>query len=177
MSHEIRTPMTAILGYANFLLTEDGLEMAPRHRVEAFEAIRRNGEHLLELINGILDLSKIEAGKLQVERTRCSPRQVVTEVVSLMRVRAAEKPLELVCQFLGLMPEAIDTDALRLRQVLVNLVGNAIKFSDRGEVRILVRFLPEERPPLMQFERHGHGNRHDGGTNRAALPALQPGGQ
>ncbi len=137
MSHEIRTPMTAILGYADLLL-----ERERRHACNARtrrHVIKRNGEHLLELINDILDLSKIEAGKMQIEPTRCSPVELVAEVVSLMRVRADAKHLTLETELAGPLPETVLTDPLRLRQVLVNLVGNAIKFTDQGEVRIAVR--------------------------------------
>jgi len=139
MSHEIRTPMTAILGYAELLLNEEGLEKAPAHRRQAFETIHRNGKHLLGLINDILDLSKVEAGKMQIEPIRCSPCELLADVVSLMRVRATAKHLKLDIDMAGPLPETIVTDPLRLRQVLVNLVGNAIKFTDQGEVRIAAR--------------------------------------
>jgi PAS domain S-box-containing protein len=135
MSHEIRTPMTAILGYADLMLDEN----VGRTTREHVAVIKRNGEHLLGLISDILDLSKIEAGKLQIEPTRCSPVQVVAEVVSLMRPQAAAKQLKLKTELAQPLPEAVLTDPLRLRQVLVNLVGNAIKFTEQGEVRLAVR--------------------------------------
>ena len=91
MSHEIRTPMTAILGFAEVLLGEEGIEKCATRRIEALRTIQRNGRCLLELINDILDLSKIEAGKLDVERTTCSPRQVLADVIELMRIRADAK--------------------------------------------------------------------------------------
>jgi signal transduction histidine kinase/DNA-binding response OmpR family regulator len=135
MSHEIRTPMTAILGYADLMLDENVGRTAREH----VAVIKRNGEHLLGLISDILDLSKIETGKLQVEPIRCSPVQLVAEVVSLMRAQAAAKQLKLKTELAGPLPETVLTDPLRLRQVLVNLVGNAIKFTDQGEVRLAVR--------------------------------------
>ena len=135
MSHEIRTPMTAILGYADLMLDEN----VGRDTREHVAVIKRNGEHLLQVISDILDLSKIEAGKLQIEPTRCSPVQVVAEVVSLMRPQAAAKQLKLKTELAQPLPETVLTDPLRLRQVLVNLVGNAIKFTDQGEVRLAVR--------------------------------------
>jgi CheY-like chemotaxis protein len=101
--------------------------------------IKRSGEHLLRLIDSILDLSKIEAGKLQIEPIHCSPVQVVAEVVSLMRAEAAAKQLTLKTELAHRLPKTVLTDPLRLRQVLVNLVGNAIKFTDQGEVRLAVR--------------------------------------
>ena len=152
MSHEIRTPITAILGYTQLLLTEEGIDRAPAHRVRTFEVIRRNGEYLVDLINDILDLSKVEAGKLQINRSRCSPKQLVADVVTLMRVRADEKRLQLQTQFAGPLPELISTDRTRLRQILVNLVGNAIKFTDHGKVSIVVRYLGEDGPPRLQFD-------------------------
>ncbi len=135
MSHEIRTPMTAILGYADMLA---GQLENPEH-LEALNIIRRNGDHLLTIINDILDLSKIDAGKLQVERHACSPAAVAADVVSLMRVRARGKGLALDLEYVGPVPATILTDSVRLRQILVNLVGNAIKFTETGGVRLVVR--------------------------------------
>ena len=101
MSHEIRTPMTAIMGYADFLVREKGLEKAPERRRKALETIKRNGEHLLRLLNDILDLSKVEAGKLQIEPMRLSPSQLVAEVASLMCIRAEAKHLKLLTEFVS----------------------------------------------------------------------------
>ncbi|QDU31203.1 Autoinducer 2 sensor kinase/phosphatase LuxQ [Anatilimnocola aggregata] len=140
MSHEIRTPMTAILGYADLLLEEGDIAQAPPHRVTALQTILRNGEHLLTLINDILDLSKIEVGKLGVESIACSPRQLLADVESLMRLRAQEKSLSLHFEADRSLPETIESDPTRVRQILVNLVGNAIKFTDHGGVRIVARF-------------------------------------
>jgi PAS domain S-box-containing protein len=149
MSHEIRTPMTAILGYADVLA---GQLDDPEQR-EAINIIRRNGDHLLMIINDILDLSKIEAGKLQFERRTCSPAAIVADVVSLMRVRADGKGLALKLEFAGPIPETIWTDPARLRQILLNLVGNAIKFTASGSVRIVVRLSGGETPqPRMVYE-------------------------
>ena len=152
MSHEIRTPMTAILGYADFLLSEEGIERAPPHRREAIRTIKRNGEYLLGLINDILDLSKVESGKMEIRRVRYSPFALLAEVVSLMRVRAAEKSLSLEAEVVGLLPETVLTDPLRLRQVLVNLVSNAIKFTDQGQVRVAARLVCDGGPQRLQFD-------------------------
>ena len=141
MSHEIRTPMTAILGFSELLLGEGEIDRAPPERISALSTIQRNGRYLLELINDILDLSKIEAGKIELEETECSPIQVVSDAVSLMRVRADAKNLALDADYEGLIPETIRTDPLRLRQVLINLLGNAIKFTELGAVRLKVRLL------------------------------------
>ncbi len=153
MSHEIRTPMTAILGFADALLDEPDPEKAPPEWREAVETIRRNGEHLLALINEILDLSKIEAGKLDVQQTRCSPAELLADVASLMRVRAEQKRLALEVEYAGPIPETICTDAFRLRQILINLVGNAVKFTKTGGVRIVTRLLREPgSPPRIRFD-------------------------
>ncbi len=146
MSHEIRTPMTAILGFAQNLLD---LELPAAERLNNARTICRNGEHLLQLINDILDISKIEAGKLEVERIRCSPVQVVAEVQSLMQVGADAKRLPMHVEFIGRIPETIETDPTRLRQILVNLLGNAIKFTEAGSVRLVTRIV---EGPALQFE-------------------------
>ncbi len=138
MSHEIRTPMTAILGFAEEVEVELATERVSDRLRAALATIRRNGVHLLSLINGILDLSKIEAGRLEVVRERCSPIQIVAEVASLLRVQAAEKGLALETVAIGPVPEEIESDHTRLRQILINLVGNAVKFTDAGCVRIEV---------------------------------------
>ncbi len=150
MSHEIRTPMTAVIGYADLLL-DPGITAS--ERIEHVQTIRRNSEHLLSLINEILDLSKIEAGKMVVERVPCSPCQVIADVCSLMRVRAKDKSLDFEVEFLTPVPETILSDPTRLRQVLLNLVGNAVKFTHRGSVRILARCEDPEGPwPRLVFE-------------------------
>ncbi|HRQ73202.1 MAG TPA: ATP-binding protein [Phycisphaerales bacterium] len=135
MSHEIRTPMTAILGYAD-LMDDPSIDQAGRD--EAVRVIRRNGRHLLAVINDILDLSKIEAGRLEVEPGDCEPVRIVEEVCSLLRVRAVEKGLDLEWSMGGPAPRRIRTDARRLKQVMLNLVGNAVKFTERGSVRVVV---------------------------------------
>ena len=148
MSHEIRTPMTAILGYADLMLEENIGRATQKH----VEVIKRNGRHLMGLINDILDLSKIETGRMQIEPARCSPRELVAEIASLMRAQADAKNLKLETELAGPLPETVLTDPLRLRQVLVNLVGNAIKFTDQGEVRIAVRLACDGGSPRLRFD-------------------------
>lgn len=138
MSHEIRTPLTAILGYTELLLAEVDGAASPQMR-EALEIVHRNGQYLLRLIEDILDLAKIEAGKLRVEKTRCHLPTLMADILSLMRVRAAAKNLTLTIESEGPVPEYIETDPIRLRQILINLVGNAIKFTELGSVRVIVR--------------------------------------
>jgi PAS domain S-box-containing protein len=137
MSHEIRTPMTAILGYADILYRDGDMNDAPPERVEAIITIKRNGEHLLSLINDILDISKIEAGKLDMEEIECAPLEVLTEVQQLMRGRAAAKNITLEIECDGSIPATVHTDPTRLRQILINLVGNALKFTEHGKVRVV----------------------------------------
>src|SRR5690606_18795634 len=140
MSHEIRTPMSAILGYAEILA--DQLE--DPDNLQYLETIRSNGLYLLEIIDDILDLSRIEAGKLELDRRRVRPDTIVREVQSLLKLHAAEKGLALEVEFDGPLPETVETDPTRVKQILINLVENAIKFTDSGEVRIVVGLLPDE---------------------------------
>ncbi len=133
MSHEIRTPMTAILGYADLLLDSGADADVCRAHIGT---IRRNGEHLLAVINDILDLSKIEAGRMEIESIPTRLARLLAEVDALMQVPAAHKSIALRCELASEFPETVITDPLRLRQILVNLVGNAVKFTDAGEVRV-----------------------------------------
>jgi signal transduction histidine kinase/ActR/RegA family two-component response regulator len=137
MSHEIRTPMTAILGFAEQI--EDG-DLPPAGVQAAVQTIRRHGEYLLGILNDILDLSKIEAGKLVVERVWCNPSQVLAEVEGLLRGRAEEKGLEFATACRSPVPMAVESDPTRLKQVLVNLIGNAIKFTESGRVLVTIGF-------------------------------------
>jgi signal transduction histidine kinase/CheY-like chemotaxis protein/HPt (histidine-containing phosphotransfer) domain-containing protein len=136
MSHEIRTPMTAIVGYADIMLEPD---QTLSDRQDCLQAVRRNAHHLLELINDILDLSKIEANKMTVERLEVNLPQLVADVSSMIRPRAAEKGLAFELEFVTPLPRTIQTDPLRLKQILMNLLGNAVKFTPRGKVGMKVR--------------------------------------
>jgi len=143
MSHEIRTPMTAILGFADVLVGEEDNEPTPELRRTAYETIKRNGQYLLELINDILDLSKIEVGKLTVEFLPCSLVDIVGEVVELLGQRAAAKGLDLRLTTDGDLPDDILSDPTRFRQILVNLIGNAVKFTQTGNVHVSLRRMIE----------------------------------
>jgi PAS domain S-box-containing protein len=151
MSHEIRTPMTAILGYAD-LLTHPSQTEDDKKRCIA--TIRRNGEHLLSIINDILDVSKIEAGKMSLESIPCSPCQLIADVSALMKGRAVEKNLSFDVRYIGAIPQTLQTDPTRLRQILMNLIGNAIKFTTKGGVKVLVSLAdPVEHPnPRLRFD-------------------------
>ncbi len=152
MSHEIRTPMTAILGFGDILLEHGDLENAPPERIEAAQTIKRNGEYLLGIINDILDLSKVEAGKVKVERIACNPCTLIADVASLVRVKADGKNLAFSTEYVGQVPEIIRTDPTRLRQILINLIGNAIKFTEIGGVRLITRLVEDDDQPVMQFD-------------------------
>ncbi len=149
MSHEIRTPMTAILGFADLLDTEGDFCSNPAFAKAAIHTIRSNANHLLTIINDILDMSKIDAGKMTIERIDFSPKGIVDEVASLMQPRAVGKGIRLEIQYDSAIPVRIISDPTRLRQILLNLVGNAIKFTEVGKVTIRTLLLPESNS--MQF--------------------------
>jgi CheY-like chemotaxis protein len=149
MSHEIRTPMTAILGYIELVSDRD---VSDPEREMYTEIIRRNGRHLLDLINDILDLSKIESGRLDVERVTVQLADVVFDAAETVRVRAAEKGLNFAVEFEGALPESIESDPTRLRQILTNLLGNAVKFTREGSVELRIRLVEDEGDAQLEFE-------------------------
>lgn len=146
MSHEIRTPMTAILGFAEVLSEE---QANPADQSFAVGAIRRSSEDLLTIINDILDLSKIEAGGMGVEIVPCAPLSIIQDVVALMQAQALSSGLELFMELKAPVPEIIETDPTRLRQILINLIGNAIKFTEHGGVKVVVDLNKEKLEPRI----------------------------
>jgi PAS domain S-box-containing protein len=151
MSHEIRTPLAAILGYTD-LLIDPGVTSSDSNNY--LMVLHRNGEHLLKLINDILDLSKIEADKMTLNIQRCSLVSIMADVASAMRPRAELRRDVLSVEYQGELPESIHSDGVRLRQAIFNLVGNAVKFTENGQVRILVTFLRQWRnnEPAVKIE-------------------------
>lgn len=149
MSHEIRTPMNGVLGMAELLLNT-ALTEKQRHLADS---VHRSGTALLSIINDILDFSKIEAGKLELERIEFGLRNTVEEAIELFAEPAGHKGLELTCFLPEDLPDSVIGDPVRLRQILLNLLGNAVKFTARGEVTVSVRLLTQSAQALMlKFE-------------------------
>src|SRR5206468_4924166 len=134
MSHEIRTPMNAILGMAELAMTSDPTSEQKRY----LTTVKSSADALLQIIDDILDFSKIEAGKLDIHPTSFRLRDSLNDTLEVLAARAAQKDIELACQVSNRVPDFLVGDAIRLRQILMNLVGNAIKFTDQGEVFVTV---------------------------------------
>ena len=159
MSHEIRTPLTAILGYTDLLWDEAQAEGAPARRVDAIGTMKRAGEHLLTVINDILDLSKIEAGKMTVEVVETPVAKLLVDVDRMMRARAAGKGVELRTELRTPLPDLVVSDPTRLRQILINVVGNAAKFTEQGTISVRAGEAARdgERRLLIEVEDTGPG--------------------
>ncbi|MDT8990798.1 ATP-binding protein [Curvibacter sp. APW13] len=140
VSHELRTPLNSILGYAQ-LLGEDA--SIPTHRQQAIQVIRRGGEHLLSLIEGTLDLARIEGGKLTLQAQPLEFAPLMQELADLFALQASEKGLRFIFDAQGELPQWVKGDEKRVRQILINLLGNAIKYTRQGEVRLVVRHARE----------------------------------
>ncbi|NMC20783.1 MAG: response regulator [Thermogutta sp.] len=149
MSHEIRSPMNAVLGFAEVLAGS----LSDPAQLDAVDSIRRNGQHLLQLINDILDLSKVEAGKMTIAKEPVKTAELIGDVAALMRAPASGKSLKVSVSAREVFPETIQTDPIRLRQILINLLANAIKFTEVGEVTLTVGMRAEtDGPPRVAFE-------------------------
>lgn len=148
VSHEIRTPMTAILGFVNLMASNTGsCSYCPKNachlrdkNLEYAQTIERNGNYLLEIVNDVLDLSKIEAGRCELEQIESNVAELLDDVRGLMDLRCREKGLSFEVEYASAIPATIHTDPVRLRQILINLLGNAVKFTDCGTVRLVTRY-------------------------------------
>jgi len=169
MSHEIRTPLTAIIGFSEVLREKDLSEEGSEREVEA---IIRSGVHLQEIINDILDFSKIEAGQLVIETIEVSPFELLEEISSLFSARVEEKGLKFNIKIEYPFPEKVMTDPTRLKQILINLCSNAIKFTDHGSVSMLARYLPNTNKLFISVTDTGMGMDEEG-QKQIFLPFTQ----
>lgn len=154
MSHEIRTPLTAIIGFSDTALDHD---QTTQQRISSLKIIRRSGDHLLTLVNDILDFSKIEAGELQAEKIVLNPLQQVYEVKTIIAGQAAKKGLKLEVDYCFPLPGKIKSDPVRIKQILLNLCNNAIKFTENGEIRIIVEYEPNGQQLIFKVKDTGIG--------------------
>ncbi|MFM0555561.1 ATP-binding protein [Paraburkholderia sediminicola] len=146
MSHELRTPLNGILGYAQILKRDKSLD---QRQVDGITVIQRSGEHLLAIINDILDMAKIEAGRAELNLSDVPLDRFIYFIAETIRVKATEKGLAFACEMAPDLPAGVRVDEKRLRQVLLNLLSNAIKFTEKGSVRLRVGYLP---PMRLRFE-------------------------
>lgn len=155
MSHELRTPLNAILGFSSMIRKDAHF---PQSQLRNLEIINRSGEHLLSLINDVLEMAKIEAGRIQVEESHFDLRGLLLDVADMMSVRAHEKSLDLIVDLAPDFPQVIVADEARLRQILINLTGNALKFTHQGGVTLRLGFKQAPSPKiLIEIEDSGTG--------------------
>jgi two-component system CheB/CheR fusion protein len=169
VSHEIRTPLAAILGFADLLDENPAVRSAGFEVVDQLGAIRQSGRYLLALVDDLLDISRIEAGRLRIEIEPCSPAEVMAAAVESLRAKAEAGGILLESHVESPVPEFVQTDPVRLQQILVNLLDNAIKFTLQGSVRVVMRMMDSEgSSPLLGFEVADTGV----GLSRQELPHL-----
>ncbi len=162
MSHELRTPLNGILGYAQILKRDKTFDQRQRN---GLTVIQRSGEHLLTLIDDILDMAKIEAGKMELNLSDVPLERFIYIIAETTRVKATEKGLVFVCEMASNLPAGVRVDEIRLRQVLLNLLSNATRFTEQGSVRLSVSFMP---PARLRFDVHDTGI----GIDEARLEAI-----
>ena len=150
MSHEIRTPMNAILGFTEIL--KRGYGKDPADSLRYLNTIHASGTNLLDLINDILDLSKVESGQLEVEAAWTEPHRIIHEVLQMLGLKAREQGIRLTFKARRALPRQIKTDPARFRQIIFNLVGNAIKFTEKGQVRVACDFQASAAHPQLQID-------------------------
>ncbi len=171
MSHEIRTPMNAILGFSQLMLRDQDLT---RSKTSTWATINRSGEHLLALINDILEMSKIEAGRTTLNPTTFDLPGLLNDLEMMFRVRTDEKKLSFFVEMIGDVPQYIVTDINKLRQVFINVLGNAVKFTEQGGIGLArARGSPERGGTLSPGRNRGHGPGHFGGRARQVVPAFR----
>ncbi len=155
ISHEIRTPISAVIGFTELMLR--GVVTSPQERNQNLKTIHASGNHLLQLINDLLDISKIEADKMEVESIECEPVRIAQDVLATLESRSRQKEIHLGLQVVGNIPRAIVSDPTRLRQILTNLIGNAIKFTEDGSVVVSLKFDAVARQLAIQISDTGIG--------------------
>ena len=156
MSHEMRTPLTSIIGFA-----EEGLEHDARQNRHILRTIKQSGDYLLTLINELLDFSKAEANELEIKLQPCQLFEITENVKAIFQRTAKNKNLDFVVEYNFPLPAVINTDPLRLKQILINLSGNAIKFTEQGFVKIAVNYLPESDQIVLSVLDSGIGIAHN----------------
>jgi signal transduction histidine kinase len=174
MSHEIRTPLGAVLGFAELLRIKD---QSPDDRDHCINAITRNGQLLLQLLDDILDLSKIEADRIEVDRAPISMADLLQDIKTVHEHKANEKGISLRIETEGRLPREISTDILRLKQILYNIVGNSLKFTERGEILVRVGYDPRRHDGNLIFQITDSGcGLSDAEAGRIFQPFMQADG-
>lgn len=169
MSHEIRTPLTAVIGFAESIQDSQSVD---NKNYRLVKAIINNGNHLLRVVNDILDMSKIELGKLELENISCSPFLILHDIKVVFESLAKEKGLDLTFKYTFPLPKTICTDPTRIKQILINVCGNAIKFTPKGSITIVIRFNQEKKQINFIVTDTGIGM-HEQQINKLFMPFIQ----
>jgi len=154
MSHELRTPLNAVLGFSELMARDTE---ATKKQRQNLDIINRSGQHLLSMIDAVLDLSKIEAGKENVTPSACNLVQTLLDICAMLRIRAGNKGLTFTLEQSAELPHYVKIDAGKLRQILINLLSNAVKFTDKGTITLWAGREADQDQPKLLFEIHDHG--------------------